>query len=175
MSRVARPIQAAEVVALSECVDFSQWVRVYLYEVFMGAVNMQALRDADQFPLQTPFRKSDENENSTSYQTSHQCHFCEANNHVNVFKVAGNLKLSMSRDQTTSRCFRSLALTDCSNAYASISAISANSPERSMRILLSYIRDNLLTLFLSFVDACRNLPDLGTKNDGNVGIFKHFC
>ena len=43
-----------------------------------------------------------------------------------------------------------------------------------MRILLAYLRGNLLSVCLSFVDACRNLPDVGTKNGGNVGIYRRF-
>ena len=68
-----------------------------------------------------------------------------------------------------------MVLTDCPNAYASISAVSANSSERSMRALLAYARGNLLSVCLSFVDACRNLPDVGTKNGGNVGIYRRFA
>ena len=33
-----------------------------------------------------------------------------------------------------------------------------------MRILLAYVRGNLLSVCLSFADACRNLSDVGTKN-----------
>ena len=61
-----------------------------------------------------------------------------------------------------------IALTDCSNAYATISAVSVNSNDRSMRILLAYIRDNTATVCLSFLDAVFNLADVATKRYGNV-------
>ena len=66
---------------------------------------------------------------------------------------------------------RVIALTDCSKAYATIGSIAVNSTERSMGILLAYVRDSLFPCVFAFVGAIFNLPDVATKTNGNVGIY----
>ena len=138
----------------------------------MGEVSRLNLRDTDQFPLQTPFRRSDDEGGNTHYKTTHSRHFAKPTTWL-MYRRYRQYNV-FSEEPQTSKCCRALALTECSNAYASISAISTNSSERSMGIRLAYIRGNLLTLCLSFAGACRNMSDLGTKNNGNIGISKHF-
>ena len=55
MARVARPSLAAEVIALTDCFDYVQRMRVYLYEVFMGEFREQQLLPKDQIPFKLLF------------------------------------------------------------------------------------------------------------------------
>ena len=64
---------------------------------------------------------------------------------------------------TTQKYMRAVVLTDCANAYTSICGISAPSLEKSTRLLLAHIRDNLPTVDVSYIDAIFNLADIGAK------------
>ena len=44
------------------------------------------------------------------------------------------------------RRLKAISLADCSNAYATVSAIAVNSTDRSMCILLAYISDNTMNM-----------------------------
>ena len=69
---------------------------------------------------------------------------------------------------------RVLALTDCSYAYDTVGSVSVNSAEMSMRILIAYVRDSLISICFSFVGATFNLADVATKNGGIRGIYDRF-
>ena len=67
--------------------------------------------------------------------------------------------------------FQIMILTDCSNAHAAITQIQPRSADRSLRILLCYIRDHMSRMCISFVDASFNLADTGTKAAGNSHLW----
>ena len=69
---------------------------------------------------------------------------------------------------------RAVVLTDCADAYTSICGISAPSLEKSTRLLLAHIRDNLPTIDGSYIDAIFNLADVGTKLRTSKEIWKKF-
>ena len=62
-----------------------------------------------------------------------------------------------------SQTIRAVVLTDCANAYSSICGLSAGPAEKSCRLLLAHISDNLPTISLSYLDSIFNLADLGAK------------
>ena len=64
-----------------------------------------------------------------------------------------------------------IAPADCANAYAPIKSIAANSRDRSMRIVLSYVRGNAPSMCLSLLDACSNIADVRTILYGNRAIY----
>ena len=169
VTRVARSSLAAEVIALSDCIDVIQWARSYLFEVLIGRFETHTLNARDQFPLQTPFAR--DRSDDTNALTMVTCDFCETTSPIDFQAIQETCNIWFTKESDGADRMRCLALTDCSNAYASINAVSANSTERSMRILLAYIRDNLVSLCLSFVDASRNIADVGAKLNGNRGIF----
>ena len=57
-----------------------------------------------------------------------------------------------------------LMLTDSANAYASLVSGSPHTVEKSMRVILSYTRNLLTAMRISFADKDYNLPDGGTKS-----------
>merc|ERR1711951_97653 len=59
--------------------------------------------------------------------------------------------------------FKILVLTDCSNVYSSVCGVQPRSTDKSIRIVLAYIRDCTNRIGLSYTDAEYNLADLGTK------------
>ena len=171
ISQVARPSLAAEAMSLSYGVDSLQWARVYWYEAMHVEFASQFILPTDQFPLQTPFRRDDWKVDDKSAPV--WCVDCKSTVHINL-RLAEKQYQCWSDDEITSKRIKAIALTDCSNAYASISSIAANSHDRSMGIILSYIRDNSATLRLSFSDACFNLSDIGTKRYGQRAIYRDF-
>ena len=58
---------------------------------------------------------------------------------------------------------KSVVFTDCANAYSSVTSISAPSREKSERLLLAHIRDNMITNLLSYCDARFNIADTGAE------------
>ena len=67
---------------------------------------------------------------------------------------------------------RAVVLTDCANAYASIFGISAASSEKSTRLLLAHIRDNIPTVDVSYIDSLFNIADVGAKLRASREIWK---
>ena len=70
---------------------------------------------------------------------------------------------------------KSIALTDFHNSYDAVGSAAANSPVRSMGVLLAYVRDSLISVRLSFPDAIFNLADVATKTHGDRGIYAPFA
>ena len=106
-----------------------------------------------------------------------ECQFFGISKSVDVATDAVREMSCVAAVEVSQKRMNIISPADCSNAYESISAISDNSSDRGMRILLYYILVNLLRTCLSFVDARRNLSDVGAKIGGNVGIFysvRHF-
>ena len=169
ITRVARSSYAAEVLTLPEGVDLIQWIRVHICEVFFGEARHQQLFPSDHMPLQTPLDREEENLYKT-LPDSVYCQFCESSGSIDLATNYHSAMIWLAGSSDGLYRFKVLALTDCSNAYANISTAGANSFGRSMQILLAYVRDNPPTLCLSFLDANRNLADVGTKTGGNKGI-----
>ena len=71
--------------------------------------------------------------------------------------------------------FRLVNLTDCANIYSSVLSLNPKTVDKLTKINLSYIRDAVSNGVLSFIDACANLADLGTRNSGNFKIFEVFA
>ena len=67
--------------------------------------------------------------------------------------------------------FGILLLTDCSNAHAACQQVQPRAQDRSLRILLCYLRDHLSRAAMSFVDSRFNVADAGTKHPGNQDIW----
>ena len=146
---------------------------MYWYEVLYGELVRQFISPSDQFPLQTPFRQCAVSEPLTSNDILVWCAYCETSGRINMNQVEDDYR-GIGEADIESKRIRAIALADCSNAYASVSSISANSHDRSMRIVLSYIRDNASNICLSFLDECFNLADIATKLYGNRGIYHRF-
>ena len=70
--------------------------------------------------------------------------------------------------------FRIASLTDCADAYAAISSIRPKSARKLTKINLSFVRDSLSVVVLSFVDAGTNAADTHTKLRDSLRIFPHF-
>ena len=160
--------------ALSTGIDLIQWIRVYIStKCFPGEVRHQQPPPSDPTPLQTPFDREEENLLKTPH-VSIYCHFCESSGSIDLATDYHSAMIWSAGSSEGLYRFKVLALTDCSNAYATISTVAANSVDRIMRILLAYVRENLPTLCLSFLDANRNIADVGTKTGGNKGIWGRF-
>ena len=169
----ARSSLAAEAISLGNGIDCLQWTRVYFYEVLYGELVHQFIIPPDQFPLQTPFRKCMVTDGPEPTDVPVWCTYCETSGRVNMNQVRMDYR-AITDDDIDSRRIRAIALTDCSDAYASVSSISDNSNDRSMRIVLSYIRDSAPNMRLSFLGECFNLADVATKLYGSRGIYHHF-
>ena len=74
-----------------------------------------------------------------------------------------------SLESTVAQSVHVILLTDCSNAHSAVHTVQPRSTDKSTRILLSYIRDYLAFLTLTFIDAGFNVADLGTKINPNIG------
>ena len=146
---------------------------MYWYEVLYGELTRQFIISPDQFPLQTPFRQCMVTDGPEPADIPVWGAYCGASGKVNMNQVRNDYRV-ITEDDIDPRRIRATALTDCSDAYDSVSSISANSNGRSMRIVLSYIRDNAPNMRLSFLDECFNLSDVATKLYGNRGIYHHF-
>ena len=180
VDRIARSSLAAEVIALSPGVDILQWIRTYFHEIMTGEFSTQLLLAEDLFPLQTPFLKHlEEVEHSEKEEQKigvmSWCYFFAIVRRVCLWRRCSfNTIVFAVTNVINDGSISAIALTGCPNAYATISAVSVNSNDRSMRILLAYIRDNTATVCLSFLDAVFNLADVATKRYGNAGIYRKF-
>ena len=146
---------------------------MYWYEILFAEMVSQFILPTDQFPLQTPFQGSTMHNEMSDSISPIWCSDCQSSSLINVTEVKTDFDKWRDKAVTEKR-MNAIALTDCPNAYASISSIAANSQDRSMRIILCYIRDNAATMCLSFLDACFNLADSGTKQYSNRVIYHEF-
>ena len=105
------------------------------------------------------------------------CRRCSAKTVFRAGALVGDfskiLAVSPGRDICT--YFRLVNLTDCASVYSSVLSLNPKTVGELTKINLSYIRDAVSNGVLSFVDACANLADLGTRNTGNSKIFTSFC
>ena len=77
------------------------------------------------------------------------------------------LQLDALYGTISQEAFKIILLTDCSNAHAAITQLQPRAVDRSLRILLCYVRDHMSRMSMSFVDATFNIADAGTKARGN--------
>ena len=104
---------------------------------------IQFILPTDQFPLQTPFRRATIHNDISSGGDTIWCSGCESSSTINVSSVQTDFNKRRGRNVADKRT-KAISLADCSDAYASISGIAANSHDRSMSIISCYIRAMML-------------------------------
>ena len=171
--QVARPSLSDEAISLSCGIDYLHRARVYWYAILRGEFACRFILSPDQFPLQTPQRRDSASEENRSYATAVWRIDRASSSPVDMFAVLRDYN-KWTDVSVEERRIRAISLTDCPNAYASVPSIASNSHDRSMKIILSYIRDNAATFCLSFADACFNLADTGTKTYSSLGSYRSF-
>merc|ERR1711989_261813 len=83
-------------------------------------------------------------------------------------------------EKTLDKCYSPIAennlqiliMTDCSNVFASLTSYQPRITDRSMKILIYYLRDNMSRVAFSSIDNGWNIADVGTKEKSNLSKWK---
>ena len=202
--RVCRSTLAAEAHAAVTAVDVALWFQVLLIEIFTQKFDYRRLTPPTDFPLRNPFNDSPSNaevQQETGLQPLHMiamldhsanpmitdapmsfqatCHCCKIAMTLTTSSTGQlseddrRIYLNMLNHQAPAS-FHPLILTDCCSLYGAILRLQPRTIERCTRITLAFLRDALLMLAISYVDATVNLGDVGTKHAGSLGILDHY-
>ena len=98
------------------------------------------------------------------------CTHCKKASPVSLIDL--ELQLDALYGAISQEAFKIILLTDCSNAHAAITQLQPRAVDRSLRILLCYVRDHMSRMSMSFVDATFNIADAGTKARGNEHLWR---
>ena len=202
--RVCRPTLAAEAHAAVTAVDAALRFQVLLIEISTRKFEYRRLTPPTDFPLGNPFRESPSNaevQKETGQQPIHMiamlghsanpmitesplsfqatCHCCKiamtlTTTSTNQLSDDDKLIYQNALNQQTPASFHPLILTDCCSLYGAILRLHPRTIERCARITLSFLRDALLMLAISYVDSTVNLGDVGAKHAGSLGILDHY-
>ena len=116
---MARPSPVADATSLSCGIDFLQWMRAYRYEVLFAEMASHFILPTDQFPLQTPFRRSTIRNDISPGGDTMWCSVFESSSIVNMSSAQTDFNKWCDRN-VADRRMKSIAFADFPNAYASI-------------------------------------------------------
>ena len=202
IGRTCRSSVAAECIALANLMGVVLWVKTALTEILTGEFTRGKIEAADVFPLPKHFqtagsgidrpvglegeeelgspvfllapmpRRSTVIKNSETgcIYFQHTCDTCQVNRMIPMTLLQKHYgSIYQSTSEFDIHC---LVMTDCSNCFATINNVSIRCSEKVAKIQMSFIRDMLRLMTVSFTCGSFNLADLGAKQRGNWAIFK---
>ena len=170
IQRVCKSTLAAEAAALSTAADAGIWLRVLFIEMVTGSFEKTLIQPKSSFRLFSPFQESPSMNTVLSELERNALH------ETNGFDLHSD---SISKDKLINQLFdrtqkgddiifwcRMLLMTDSANCFSSVLSGSPSSTEKSVRIILAYLRDMCEVISLTFIDHNYNLTDSPTKEKG---------
>ena len=145
----------------------------YAWKVHYSMDRFSSSMESDGEIGSAEMREDHKREDTNIVEMMFTCNQCKTSSLMDVHKIKETY-VSMTMVDAVENRVKSVILTDCANAYSSVSSITAGSADRAMRLHLAYIRDNASTNILSFCDAVFNLADLGTKLGASAVNWRKF-
>ena len=192
LRRIARSSLACEAAALAMVADSVIWYRAVLVELWFGRFDYTPFSCTRQTPLVTPFLPPDPVDSSLknnlfalTQHTTHAstgriyhnatfvqlpCFLCSSSPSILVEKLVSDYVQFTSTTNEDCQVFI-LLLTDCSNAYQACQQMQYRCECRMTKIHLSFLRDLMNILNLSYVTGSYNIADTGTKLKNNAALF----
>ena len=150
--------------------DSGLWLRVVFIEMVTGSFEKSIIQPKSCFRLCTPFSEAP-SMNTVLLELERN-----ALNSVKGYELQSD---STCKEKLINQLFdrsnkgddivhwcKMLLMTDSANCYSSILSGSPSSTEKSVRIILSYLRDICEVTALTFIDQNYNLTDSPTKDKG---------
>ena len=147
---------------------------ILFFEVSIGDFVPKFILPTGQLPPQTPFARDISGRVGSDECVPIWRSDCNASATVYMTHFQRMYKNWIDKEVRKFR-LNEIAPADCSNAYASISSISANSRDMSMEIILCCIRDIASAMCSSFPDACSDIADPFTYLYGDRIIYSEYA
>ena len=167
--RVTKSSLSPEVVALSNGIDIGIFIRVLAIELLTGILTRYLIDTRNSYSVISPFGLSPCEEDTMEElnipaDSSGKQEKNDDHPKIEIREQTLRDKL-FQFDQEHVEMMKLLVLADSANAYSSLASGFPNPTEKTIKVLLSYIRNWMNLLALSFVDKDYNLADCGTKKD----------